>query len=297
MLKNVSDDVLLSEVHKRFEQKNETLQELEFLTKKLYDLNEKLRETDKVKGEFLSLIKNVFNNPMSSLLNLSFMMQKNSDSPKTQTMKALLDVELQKLNFQLGNIFTAAEIEAGEIGSYFSVVDVDALLDEVLHTFHALIEDKMLTIEKTLLFDEPIVSDAKKLNTILLNLISNACEYSFRGKTVYIKVFVEAKTLIFEIGNTGDVIDKEHKKEIFNRFKKADKKSRARESVEGLGLGLSVVNALVESLDGEIDYTSSEALTTFKVALKLQELSASESLVGESANEFMFDDFDTMKEF
>lgn len=297
MLNNVSDELLLSEVQKRFEQKNETLHELEFLTKKLYDLNEKLRETDKVKGEFLSLIKNVFNNPMSSLLNLSSMMQKNSDSPKTQTMKALLDVELQKLNFQLGNIFTAAEIEAGEIGNYFSVVDVDSLIDEVLHTFQALIEDKSLMIEKSLSLQEPVVSDAKKLNTILLNLISNACEYSFRDKTVSIKVYSEEKKLIFEIGNTGDVIAKEHKKEIFNRFKKVDKKSRARESVEGLGLGLSVVNALVESLDGSVDYTSTEVLTTFKVVLKLQELSASESSVGESANEFMFDDFDTMKEF
>ena len=58
-----------------------------------------------------------------------------------------------------------------------------------------------------------------------------------------------------------------------------------------------MVNALVESMDGVVDYESSTTLTTFRVELKLQEASASQSTVGESANEFMFDDFDEMKEF
>ena len=296
MMDNISDARLLAEVKKRFEQKNETLKELEFLTKKLYDLNEKLRETDKVKGEFLSLIKNVFNNPIGSLLNLSSMMLKNDDSPRTQSMKLLLDVELQKLNFQLGNIFTAAEIEAGEIGSHLSSVDIDMLFEEVCKLLGYLIEDKSLHVVKKIEMPSKIVSDAKKLHTILMNLVSNACEYSFRGNTVSFRAYIQDDTVVMEISNTGDVIAKEHKKEVFNRFKKVDKQSRARESVDGLGLGLSVVNALVESLEGSIDYDSSEALTVFKVALKLQEASASESVASESANEFMFDDFE-MKEF
>lgn len=296
MMENVSDESLLAEVRKRFEQKNDTLQELEFLTKKLYDLNEKLRENDKVKGEFLSLIKNVFNNPMGSLLNLSSMMLKNEDTPRTQKMKLLLDVELQKLNFQLGNIFTAAEIEAGEIGNYLSAIDLEVLFEEVCHAFLYLIHEKSLVIKTNIDVPSKLVSDAKKLHTILLNLVSNACEYSFRGNTILFRAFVEDGNLIIEVSNTGDVIAKEHKKDVFNRFKKVDKQSKARESVEGLGLGLSVVNALVESLDGQIDYESSEALTTFTIVLKLQEQNASQSVAAESANEFMFDDFE-MKEF
>lgn len=118
-----------------------------FLTKKLYELNEKLKETDSVKGEFLSLIKNVFNNPMSSLLNLSSMMQRNEDSPKTQKVKAFIETELLKLNFQLTNIFTAAEIEAGQIGSYFSEVNLESMFDDVRKSFEYLIEDKALVIE------------------------------------------------------------------------------------------------------------------------------------------------------
>ncbi len=292
-----SDTLLLDEVKRRFEQKDTTLEELEFTTKKLYDLNEKLKENDSVKGEFLSLIKNVFNNPISSLLNLSSMMQKNEDSPKTEKIKSFLNTELLKLNFQLTNIFTAAEIEAGEIGNYFSEVNVSELFDEVKSTFAYLIEEKSLVVESTIHFHEPIVSDAKKLHCIFANILSNACEYSFRGKKVIFSVDVEGENLLIRISNVGDMILKEYKKEVFNRFKKVDKKGKARESVEGLGLGLSVVNALVESLDGDIDYDSSEALTTFIIHLKLRDKSASEALLGEGGNEFMFDDFDDMKEF
>jgi len=297
MIETLSDSDLLEEVKRRFEQKNSSLSELEFLTKKLYELNEKLKENDKVKGEFLSLIKNVFNNPMSSLLNLSSMMQRNEDSPKTQKVKAFMETELMKLNFQLTNIFTAAEIEAGQIASYFSEVDVGALFDEARGGFDYLIEEKFLQVEKHIDMDGTIISDAKKLHCIISNILSNACEYSFRGNKVIFNAKILDKKLVMSISNVGDVIAKEYKKEVFNRFKKVDKNSKARESVEGLGLGLSVVNALVESMDGEIDYDSSEALTTFTIVLALREKEGSEGMAGDSGNEFMFDDFDDMKEF
>lgn len=293
---DVSDAVLLKEVKRRFDQKNATLDEMKFLTKKLYDLNEKLKEHDSIKGEFLSLIKNVFNNPLSSLLNLSAMMRKNDDSPKTQTMKQLLDMELRKLDFQLNNIFTAAEIEAGEIANYWCEVDLRRLIDEVCESFTYLMHDKSLNVMFETSVDVPIISDAKKLHTIFSNLISNACEYSFRDHSIKIRTWIEDDALYISVANTGDVIAKESKKEIFSRFKKVNSPSFARESVDGLGLGLSVVNALVESLDGRIDYASSKEETRFNVCLPLQDATMAEASMSESANEFMFDDAE-MKEF
>jgi len=288
---NVSDAVLLEEVKRRFDQKNSTLDEMAFLTKKLYVLNEKLKEHDSIKGEFLSLIKNVFNNPLSSLLNLSSMMRKNEDSPKTQTMKQLLDMELRKLDFQLNNIFTAAEIEAGEIANYWSEIDLRLVIEEVKESFAYLIAEKALSFDIDVALDRLIVSDAKKLHTIFSNLISNACEYSFPNTRVGIKACIS-------VSNVGDVISKEYKKEIFSRFKKVGvRESKARTSVDGLGLGLSIVSSLAESLDGEVEYSSTEEETKFSICMKLQDQDKAEALMSESANEFMFDDTQEMKEF
>lgn len=295
---NVSDAVLLEEVKRRFDQKNSTLDEMAFLTKKLYVLNEKLKEHDSIKGEFLSLIKNVFNNPLSSLLNLSSMMRKNEDSPKTQTMKQLLDMELRKLDFQLNNIFTAAEIEAGEIANYWSEIDLRLVIEEVKESFAYLIEEKALSFDIDVALDRLIVSDAKKLHTIFSNLISNACEYSFPNTRVSIKAYISDESLCISVSNVGDVISKEYKKEIFSRFKKVGvRESKARTSVDGLGLGLSIVSSLAESLDGEVEYSSTEEETKFSIYLKLQDQDKAEALMSESANEFMFDDTQEMKEF
>jgi len=295
---NISDAVLLEEVKRRFDQKNSTLEEMAFLTKKLYVLNEKMKENDSIKGEFLSLIKNVFNNPLSSLLNLSSMMRKNEDSPKTQTMKQLLDMELRKLDFQLNNIFTAAEIEAGEIANYWSEIDLRLLVEEVKESFDYLIRDKALQFDIDVDVDPIIVSDSKKLHTIFSNLISNACEYSFPNTKVGIAAFICDEALCISVSNVGDVIAKEYKKEIFSRFKKVGvHESKARTSVDGLGLGLSIVSSLAESLDGSVDYTSTEAETKFTVCMKLQDDAKAEALMSESANEFMFDDTQDMKEF
>lgn len=295
---DVSDAVLLEEVKRRFDQKNSTLEEMAFLTKKLYVLNEKLKEHDSIKGEFLSLIKNVFNNPLSSLLNLSSMMRKNEDTPKTQKMKLLLDMELRKLDFQLNNIFTAAEIEAGEIANYWSEVDLKLIIEEVKESFSYLIEEKELVFISDIEIGRLIVSDAKKLHTIFSNLISNACEYSFPNNQVIIRATIEDDMLCISVSNVGDVISKEFKKEIFSRFKKVGvHESKARTSVDGLGLGLSIVSGLVESLDGEVDYCSNEEATVFTIKMKLQEYEKAEALMSESANEFMFDDTQEMKEF
>jgi len=295
---DVSDAVLLEEVKRRFDQKNSTLEEMAFLTKKLYVLNEKLKEHDSIKGEFLSLIKNVFNNPLSSLLNLSSMMRKNEDTPKTQKMKLLLDMELRKLDFQLNNIFTAAEIEAGEIANYWSEVDLRLIIEEVKEAFSYLIEEKELVFVSDINVDRLIVSDAKKLHTIFANLISNACEYSFPTNKVIISANVEDEMLCMSVSNVGDVIAKEFKKEIFSRFKKVGvHESKARTSVDGLGLGLSIVSGLVESLDGEVEYSSNEQATVFTIKMKLQDQEKAEALMSESANEFMFDDTQEMKEF
>lgn len=297
-LETMSDTMLLDEVKRRFDQKNNNLEEMEFLTKKLYVLNEKLKEHDSIKGEFLSLIKNVFNNPLSSLLNLSSMMLKNQDSPKTQTIKALLDMELHKLNFHLNNIFTAAEIEAGEIANYWSEIDLRLLVKEIKDSFAYLIAEKELCFEIDIALDRLIVSDAQKLHTIFSNLISNACEYSFCGNRVLVEAHALDESLVISVHNVGDILDETPQKEIFSRFKKVrGGPTKARQSVDGLGLGLSIVRALVESLDGQIDYCSSLEETVFTVTLKLQESSKAEALMSESANEFMFDDMQDMKEF
>ena len=75
----ISDKELLSEIGRRFEEKSASIAEMEFMTKKLLEMNEKSKEVEEAKSYFLSLIKNEFNNPLSSLLSFSKKLKSDMD--------------------------------------------------------------------------------------------------------------------------------------------------------------------------------------------------------------------------
>jgi signal transduction histidine kinase len=187
-LRDIGDKQLLDEISLRFEEKNASLKETEFLNKKLIDLNNQLLLQDSVKSQFLSLIKNEFNNPISSLLNLSGRLAANPDTDKRASISHMMHLEVLRLDFQIKNIIAANEIEAGETQNYIVKVDMQALLEDIQRPFKYIIEDKNLSIAvKDESNSEAIYTDIHKLELILSNLLSNACEFSFLDKEITIE--------------------------------------------------------------------------------------------------------------
>ena len=128
------------------------------------------------------------------------------------------------------------------------------------------------------------------MHLILLNLISNACEYSYPKSDVKVNIVCDKDALLIEVEDSGEGIEKEHSKDIYNRFVFYNTgKTRA---TTGLGLGLSVARGMVEALDGTIDNIRKDDKTVFIIAIPTVDesmLSLSKSV---GANEFIFDDND-----
>ncbi len=286
-LHDVKDAELLEEISRRFAEKEASIQEMEFMTKKLLDMNEKTKEAEATKSKFLSLIKNEFNNPISTLLNISNKLVQKQHQDKFESMSQMMHLELLRLDFHLKNIFSATEIEAGEIANDFSTINMQSLFSDTLDTFQYLIKDKNLKVGIEVQTTETFVSDTQKLYMILLNLVSNACEFSYPEKSVKVVFKSAPEAFIITVEDSGEGISVADKKDIYNRF--AQFHSGETRPYSGLGLGLSVTRAFVEALDGDIDYESKKGHTVFTVSLpKIDPASASSSI---GSNEFMFDDF------
>lgn len=287
-IQKLSDSELVGEISRRFDEKTASIQEMEFMTKKLLEMNEKTKEAEKIKSQFLSLIKNEFNNPISSLLNLANLLSSKKHPEKFDEIANMINLELLRLDFQLKDIFAATEIEAGEIANDLSIVNFKSIFEEVLNSFKYLISDKRLTVDLKKCDDGEFVSDANKIYLILLNLISNACEFSYPDSKVSVALVRSEENYLISVEDSGEGINVEHAKEIYHRFTKfTSGKTRAH---AGLGLGLSVVRALVEALDGEITFDSEEGYTIFRVVLPIISLDAAKSS-SQGGNEFLFDDF------
>jgi signal transduction histidine kinase len=290
----LDDSALLREIERRFKEKQSSIEEMEFLTKKLLEMNEKSKQAQEVKSQFLSLVKNEFNNPVSSLLSVADMLQRAQNLDKARAMGELLKRDLLKMDFSLRNIFAASEIEAGEIANDYNQIDIEELVEEMKEYFTLLIVDKGLHVTLENHCTKPLISDSHKMHLILLNLLSNACEFSYENKPVPVRFTCNAKGYTLVVENFGEGISEDHTKEIYNRFVHFET-GNTRASA-GLGLGLSVARGMCEALDGTIDNTHSGEAIQFVVFIPyVSEEDISISKV-HGSNEFMFDE-DEMMEF
>ena len=251
-MKKLTDQQIIEELSQRFEQNLKAVKEQERLMDQLEKVNKKLMDSESVKSQFLSNIRNEINNPLSSILGLADKLsQKPGDVDQVKYTSSLINQEAFSLDFQLRNIFTAAELEAGELQPNFGKVDIYSLANGVLKKFKHLIAKKdletIVKCEENLTF----ITDANLLNSVLENLVSNAIEYNKEKGTIILDVSTEDENkLHFNVIDTGIGMNESDYKVIFDRFVQLD--TGVTKSHLGHGLGLTVTKAQIELLQGSV---------------------------------------------
>lgn len=282
---NISDIELLNELSKRLKKTNEDLDAKTNLLKDLEGLNQKLIHAEKVKSEFLSNIRNEINNPLSSILGLSsILMNPNTDKSNIEKNARLINEEAYKLNFQLKNIFIAAEIEAGKLMLEISKINLVDLLNNIKNDFQSNAQKKNISIqliEKSTV-SELIFNDAEKLSVIFSNLLANAIEFS----PINSKITILIDKNCVEIIDNGIGISSENHQSIFDRFVQLNHGST--KLYAGHGLGLAIVKDLVEMVNSQI-VLKSELNNGSNFKVKVSEFDSSD-FTSESTDgsEFLF---------
>ncbi|MDR2034690.1 MAG: HAMP domain-containing histidine kinase [Helicobacteraceae bacterium] len=262
---NLTDQELIAELTRRLDQKNASIEEVEFMTKKLLSLNEATKDAESIKDRFMSLMRSAFSNPINSLLDLADSLEDKSDLDRFSSTVKKLCLELSRLDFHFKNILAAAEIEEGKIKCVYTPIDFNAVFQSALKTFYRLIAEKNLLVVLKNNDDRDFISDKYKIYMILLNLISNACEYSYPDSKIAVSLKKRENSYEIMVEDSGEGIVALYAAQVYTRFSQFDSgKTRV---YPGLGLGLSVARGFTESLDGSIDFQSEEGYTVFRVTL------------------------------
>ena len=290
----ITDELLIEELKLRFEEKKNSLKKLERITDELKVVNKKLAESEALKSHFISNITNEIVNPFTSIVILSknILSIKEGKWDKVMKMANLIHTEAFNLDFQLKNIFAAAEIEAGELYLEVSNVTVDTLIEAVMESFITEIRKKKLVFNFIKKGSPPegiyFKTDSEKLRLILSNLIENSVKFS-KNNTIDIRREVNDGILTISVQDYGIGISEKNQQIIFDRFKRLD--TGINSINRGHGLGLSINKALLDFLNGEIFIDSKKNVgSTFTITVP--EAKPDADSFSSDGSDYIFDDDD-----
>ena len=292
---NFTDEELLQELKNRFDNSKQLIAEQKDLMSQLEKMNEKLLDSEKVQSMFLSNIRNEINNPLTSIMGLAGDLVQYLKTEKGYCKKAeLIFSEGFLLEFQLANIFIAAEMEAGETAPHVVNVDVQQLIASTIKSYQHLLDKKNLSVEfnSEIKEGDKFKTDAEKFKIVFCNLLMNAIEFSPSDSNISVSVGINADRLLeLSIKDDGIGIPEESIEIIFDRFVQLD--SGSTKLYAGHGIGLTVVKSILEFLEGGIELSSKlNKGSTFTVHLPESHTAEEMDEFADEGNEFMFFDED-----
>jgi HAMP domain-containing protein/CheY-like chemotaxis protein/GAF domain-containing protein len=284
-----SEDLLKSQ-QEELQQTNEELQEkAELLARQKAEVEAKNREveearwemeekaeqlalTSKYKSEFLANMSHELRTPLNSMLILSRQLAENGEDNLTEKQVQFAETihsSGSDLLTLINDILDLSKIESGMMGIEVSDVSIDDITDQLERSFHQLAQDKDLGffVEVSENLDKTVVTDDKRLQQILMNLLSNAFKFTTEGNVV-LKIAPAPKgekydleslnradeVLAFMVKDTGIGIPAEKQRIIFEAFQQAD--GTTNRKYGGTGLGLSISREIARLLGGEIRVAS-----------------------------------------
>jgi CheY-like chemotaxis protein/signal transduction histidine kinase/HAMP domain-containing protein len=252
----------LAEQNVEVERKN---QEIEQARRALEEKAKELALTSKYKSEFLANMSHELRTPLNSILVLGQQLSDNPDGNLTGKQ-----VEFSRTIHGAGtDILDLSKIESGTVSVEAEEVFFASLLDMVQRPFKHEAENRRLTFEVS---TDPhlarsVVTDSKRLQQVLKNLLSNAFKFTEQGG-VCLSVSVAksgwneehpilakaAGVVAFEVTDTGIGIPFDKQRIIFEAFQQAD--AGTSRKYGGTGLGLAISRELASLLGGEIQLRS-----------------------------------------
>jgi PAS domain S-box-containing protein len=238
----------------------------------LAEQNERLRELDRLKDEFIALVSHELRTPLTSIHGYLELLLDGGAGELSQEQERFLSVverNSKRLMQLVGDLLFMAQVEAGKLALDLEEVHLKELVGECLEAARPSADDRAIELVAEVEETPSMLGDRSRLSQVLDNLISNALKFTPRSGRVSVRVSIAGDEAVIEIQDTGVGIPSGEQDRLFERFFRSSNASD--QAIPGTGLGLTIAKTIVERHEGSIAIESKEGVgTTVRVRLPVR---------------------------
>ncbi|REH77767.1 PAS domain-containing sensor histidine kinase [Staphylococcus felis] len=243
-----------------------TRKKLEGMVVVLHDIT-KLKKLENLRRDFVANVSHELKTPITSMKGFTETLidGAKNDSESLDMFLGIILKESNRIQSLVEDLLDLSKIEQTSTLEKHQI-NLSQVAESSLSVIKPIADDKFITLKNAVQKNVLAMADENKISQVIVNLLSNAINYSSPHKTVTLRVYNVTNSQIIEVIDEGIGMREEDKYRIFERFYRVDK-ARSRDS-GGTGLGLSITKHIVEGYGGHIEVESELNVgSTFRVIL------------------------------
>ncbi|WP_125583278.1 sensor histidine kinase [Levilactobacillus cerevisiae] len=227
----------------------------------LYDVTE-VYAVEQMQMDFVSNASHELKTPVTAISGFAktLLAGAKDDPEKSVEFLKIIDQQSERLVELINDVLTISHIESGNAVEA-AEVPVGQVIASQVSLLRPLAGVNAVTLDNQVPADLMAVTDQRKFDQILKNVLSNAIKYNRPQGSVTLSSRIIGHSWALTIADTGIGINPQDQLRVFERFYRADV-SHSNQLVSGSGLGLAIVRELVQSLNGKIDLQSTPDVGT-----------------------------------
>jgi signal transduction histidine kinase len=245
--------------------------EAETAQRLLTEQNERLREADRLKDEFVALISHDLRTPLTSITGYVELALEDDLSDEARGFLGVVARNAERLLGLVNDLLFVARLQAGEMSLERMEVDLADVVRDAVHALEPRAAAKRITLTCTADSVPELHADRGRVLQVLDNLVSNAVKFTPEGGSVHVSVERGAGRVAVEVTDSGIGIAPEDQRRLFERFYRAE--NAVERQVPGTGLGLYISRAIAEAHEGRLTVRSEVGRgSTFRLELPLAQV-------------------------
>lgn len=219
------------------------------------DMTLRLREEERMRSDFISMLSHEIRTPLTSIresVNMIVEEIMGTINNRQRKFLEIASIEIGRICNLLNHLMQVSRLESQSIKIVARPLDISSFITGCIHQLKPLADTKKISVEAQIAPDIPgMMGDPEHLQRVLINLLNNAIKFSDPESKVVLRVVSNKNRtkLNFSVSDNGPGIPEDEQSLIFNKYYRA---RGVRDHMDGVGLGLNISKNIVEFHKGTI---------------------------------------------